>query len=54
MECTGVYWIPLFEELERKGFECLLISSRWEWLGNDDRSQFIREIKNEIGFWEEV
>lgn len=28
MESTGVYWIPLFEELERKGFECLLISSR--------------------------
>jgi len=23
-----VYWIPLFEELERQGFECLLISSR--------------------------
>jgi transposase len=28
MESTGVYWIPLFEELERQGFECLLISSR--------------------------
>lgn len=28
MESTGVYWIPLFEELERRGFECLLISSR--------------------------
>ena len=27
MESTGVYWIPLFEELERQGFECLLISS---------------------------
>ena len=25
MESTGVYWIPLFEELERQGFECLLI-----------------------------
>ena len=24
MESTGVYWIPLFEELERQGFECLL------------------------------
>ena len=23
-----MYWIPLFEELERQGFECLLISSR--------------------------
>ena len=54
MECTGVYWIPLFEELERQGFECPLISSHWEWLGNDDISQFIREIKNEIGFWEEA
>jgi hypothetical protein len=28
MESTGVYWIPLFEELERQDFECLLISSR--------------------------
>jgi len=28
MESTGVYWIPLFEELERQGIECLLISSR--------------------------
>lgn len=28
MESTGVYWIPLFEELEREGFVCLLISSR--------------------------
>ena len=28
VEATGVYWIPLFEELEREGFECLLISSR--------------------------
>lgn len=28
MESTGVYWILLFEELERQGFECLLVSSR--------------------------
>jgi transposase len=28
MESTGVYWIPLFEELERWGFCCHLISSR--------------------------
>jgi len=28
MESTGVYWIPLFEELEREGFHCHLISSR--------------------------
>jgi len=28
MESTGIYWIPLFEELEGQGFECLLISSR--------------------------
>ncbi len=28
MESTGMYWIPLFEELERQGFECLRISSR--------------------------
>lgn len=28
MESTGVYWIPLFETLEQRGFACLLISSR--------------------------
>ena len=28
MESTGVYWIPIFETLENRGFECLLISSR--------------------------
>jgi hypothetical protein len=28
MESTGVYWIPLFEELERRNFCCHLISSR--------------------------
>lgn len=28
MESTGVYWIPLFEELEERGFHCHLISSR--------------------------
>jgi len=28
MESTGVYWIPLFEVLEQRGFECLLIISR--------------------------
>ena len=28
MESTGVYWIPLFEVLEGRGFECCLISSR--------------------------
>jgi transposase len=26
MESTGVYWIPLFEELEKQGFHCHLIS----------------------------
>lgn len=28
MESTGVYWIPLFEELAGQGFHCHLISSR--------------------------
>jgi hypothetical protein len=27
MESTGVYWIPLFEVLEQRGFTCCLISS---------------------------
>jgi len=28
MESTGVYWIPLFEMLERKGIKALLVDSR--------------------------
>jgi transposase len=28
MESTGIYWIPLFEELESQGLQCCLISSR--------------------------
>src|SRR5262245_5152205 len=28
MEATGVYWIPVFQLLERKGFEVLLVNAR--------------------------
>ena len=28
MEATGVYWIPLFEILERRGFEVKLVDAR--------------------------
>lgn len=28
MEATGVYWIPLFQILERRGFEVLLVNAR--------------------------
>ena len=28
MESTGVYWIPLYEVLERRGFEVLLVNAR--------------------------
>ncbi len=28
MEATGVYWIPLFEILERRGFEVVLVNAR--------------------------
>ena len=28
MECTGVYWIPLFEILEARGFEVVLVNAR--------------------------
>jgi transposase len=28
MESTGVYWIPVYEYLERKGFEVLLVDAR--------------------------
>lgn len=29
MEATGVYWIPLFEVLDQRGFEVQLVNSRW-------------------------
>ncbi len=28
MESTGVYWMPLFEILERRGFEVCLVNAR--------------------------
>lgn len=28
MEATGVYWIPLFEILERRGFDVILVNAR--------------------------
>ena len=28
MESTGIYWIPLFQHLERNGFEVLLVNAR--------------------------
>jgi len=28
MESTGVYWIPLYEWLEKRGFEVLLVHAR--------------------------
>ena len=28
MESTGVYWIPLFEVLEERGFEVMLVDPR--------------------------
>ena len=28
MEATGVYWIPLYEILERRGFEVILVNAR--------------------------
>ena len=28
MESTGVYWIPVFEILESKGFDVILINAR--------------------------
>ena len=28
MESTGVYWIPVFEILEQRGFEVLLVNAR--------------------------
>ena len=28
LESTGVYWIPLYEVLERRGFEVLLVNAR--------------------------
>jgi transposase len=28
MESTGVYWVPVFEILEARGFEVLLVNAR--------------------------
>jgi len=28
MEATGVYWIPIYEILEERGFEVLLVNAR--------------------------
>src|SRR4051794_36485545 len=36
MESTGVYWIPLFELLETRGFKVCLIDSR-HWRNFDGR-----------------
>jgi len=38
MESTGVYWIPLFEGLERQGFECLLTLAPHASAGVSSRS----------------
>jgi len=38
MESTGVYWTPLFEELERQGFECLLTLAPGASAGVSSRS----------------
>ena len=34
MESTGHYWIPVFELLERKGFEVKLVDACWIANGN--------------------
>ena len=33
MESTGVYWIPVYEILEAKGFEVLLVNARHAQVG---------------------
>jgi len=38
MESTGVYWIPLFEVLEKRGFECLLTLAPHASAGVSSRS----------------
>ncbi len=32
MEATGVYWIAVFQVLERMGFKVLLVNSRQQWI----------------------
>jgi transposase len=29
MESTGVYWIPVYEILEQRGFEVILVNARY-------------------------
>jgi transposase len=30
MESTGVYWIPVYELLEQRGLDVILVNSRYE------------------------
>ena len=39
MESTGVYWIPLYELLQRRGFEVLLVNAR-----------HVKNVSGRIGF----
>jgi transposase len=34
MESTGVYWIPLYELLDARGFTVLLVNARHVWVAN--------------------
>lgn len=44
MESTGVYWLPLFEELERQGFECLLTPALHPQRGASVSSRSLRRV----------
>src|SRR3979411_3537970 len=33
MESTGVYWIPVYEILEQRGFDVILVSARYSKMG---------------------
>jgi transposase len=44
MESTGVYWIPLFEELEQQGFESLLTPALHPQRGASVSSRSLRKV----------
>ena len=56
MESTGVYWIPLFEILERRGFEVVAVSSGSEalaFLTHDVPSIMLLDLHmNNMNGWE--
>jgi len=44
MEATGVYWIPLYEMLEARGFQVRLVNAHEERTGTEKRRVRLRVV----------